>query len=120
MALVPIDKDESKCYSRDERQHFRQVLLQDIRRMQDLLHSTPPDMVTQDDLVHAIGIETFLSPDLAQHILRKKHAHVAAVLSAQNSGYNNEQLSLVSQRSSSWARERAQKLADGYAKQLQS
>mmetsp|Transcript_17023 Transcript_17023/g.27658 ORF Transcript_17023/g.27658 Transcript_17023/m.27658 type:complete len:178 (-) Transcript_17023:179-712(-) len=121
LSVIPKDDTKSKCFSRQEQRLFRQAVLADTLRLRNLFQNTSPEMITQDDLYECVGIESYLSQDLARHVVQKKRAHVDAVLSAQRANRgacSNEKISHTSKHTSRWARKRAEKLAKGYATQL--
>ena len=127
MTMIPKEDDQkkSKWFSKQEQRRFRQAVLNDTRRIRDLLQNTPPQEITQDELFECVGIENFLSRDLAQQVLRKKRAHVDAILLVQRGHHlgtnkKDEEVSHTSKISSQWACERARRIAAGYATSLQN
>ena len=76
--------------------------------------------MTQQQLCQCIGIEIFLNRDEARKAARARRAHVAAVLLEQRRQKHfgicdPVRLAIVSELGSYWTKERARKLAIGYA-----
>ena len=116
MAVIPKEKMElaERWYSKEDHACFKQELIRDVQRVSRVIATTPEDMLTQDELYECIGIESFLNQDLLRHLQTKKRAHARAIVIAQ-SVYNEEELSLVSEISSSWARDGAHFRAKGFS-----
>ena len=100
-------------YSDKDISYFRKILAGDSKRMGAKLVTAPAGAITRDDLYVCLGVENLLSFDLAWHATMKKRAHVVTILTWQHT-CNDEELRRVSEASSQWARERANKLAAEY------
>ena len=119
-SLVLIPKDRSKNDSPQDKQRFRQELVQDARHMARILETTPAYDITPEQLYLCMGIEPFVTPGLAVRLQDIKRKHVRAVLDEQRIQRKRgvcdiEKLSFVSKQTSSWSRERAYKLGVGYS-----
>ena len=68
-----------------------------------------PTTIRQDHLDQCIGLENFLSAEIAQTLMRKKKRHIASVLLAQriHGGGAIEKIRMVSEHSSLHSRKRA-------------
>ena len=111
MINIPIDRAEVKFYSTEDNLRFQQEMMRDTRRMARKIATTPSEEITHDDLHKCIGIEVFLSPGLLRRTVEKRHTHQNLILERQGV---DEDLRSVSERSSSWARDRAHKMATTY------
>ena len=110
---IPNDAREERSYSREDHRRFGQEMILDARRMARIFSTTPDENITHDDLRNCVGIEILLSDDLRRHAINMKNAHADLILEQQHRGIN-EELRIVSERSSSWSRDRAQKMASSY------
>ena len=84
------------------------------------INNTPAEAIVPEQLYECVGIEVFVTQGLARRVAEKKRAHVNAILSEQivqeQQGVSDlKKLSGVSEKSSRWTKERAQKLAVGYS-----
>ena len=81
-----------------------------------IFSTTSDENITHDDLHNCIGIETLISGDaLRRHANEVKHAHADLILERQHDlGIDGEEIRTVSEKSSSWSRDRAQKMALSY------
>lgn len=87
--------------------------------MISIISSTPGECLSTEVLEACVGIEVFLSQDLAQRTREKRSRHMMGVLNElvrqrRSARSDDERLSRVSERSSRWARDRAFDLAVGY------
>lgn len=125
LAFIPKDPVESKWYSAQEQRRFRQELVQDVadasRALQD--HEAAASLSSELSF-RILGIESCLAP-AARDLWNARRAHIRAVLSEQRlqagrggAGRDVRRLSAVAERSSSWARGRAQGLANRYYSEL--
>ena len=119
--LIPEDEPETKWYSEEEEANFRQTRLNDVRRVSRAMERTPADaMVTEDQILNCVGIESFVTEGLAQHAEDVRLSHLEAVLFEQikqkhRGIYDPERLSKISRLRSRWTKERARRLATGYS-----
>ena len=79
------------------------------------LEQTASEAITPEQLFECMGIEEFVTQDLARHVIEKKRAHVDAVLleqrlQKQQGVRDPKKLSSVSQKSSCWTRNRTTNL----------
>ena len=124
LAFVPKDEAQSKWYSPQEKRKVREAVIQDTRRMMKEMNTTPHQDITAEQLCNCIGIEVFITQDLAMHVEKEKRNHIQAVLAEQSiqrqqGVYAPEKLSDASKNTSRWSRNRARKLAVGYSKMVQ-
>lgn len=106
---------KNKWYSREERALFGPMMMCDKLRMLRLLASTPSEEITGEELYESVGLENTLSDSVMQHMRNNRRRHARLIIAEQRRLVcDAENLSCVSRLSSLWARERAQKLADGY------
>lgn len=113
VVVVPRDDAASKYYSQSEIEHFRLVLAQDAQRMATLLRTMPREAISMEQRYECIGIERFLSHDIAIHTTAAIHAHRDVVIIGQDH-LAPEALQRASVVSSQWSRSRAQTLALSY------
>lgn len=116
MALVPKSKQPSikKWYSSDERARFHREVVDDARRMSRELATTPASDIAQEDLYKCRGIEPFLLGQEALHdLLERRRLHVNAIVHGQRI-CTTEQLALLSERGSRWARDAARNRARSF------
>ena len=106
MVIIPRDTVKSKAYSPNDWLRFRQDMISDARRMARLLTNTPGEAITQDDIYGCIGIELGLSRGVAMYAQERKREHAALIITHQTS-VNNQELAMLSENSSRWARDRA-------------
>ena len=93
LAFIPEDNAESKWYSTQEKQKHQEELIRDVRRMRNEINrwqyeslinsSSPSNNITSEQLIKCIGIEAFVTQGLAMNLVKRKRAHVLAVLTEQ-------------------------------------
>lgn len=111
----------TKWYTSNERQRFRQTLMDDVRQVSHEINElSPGGIMTPEQLCGCLGIELFINRAAAKNAERARRAHISAVLSEQRRQIylgicDPKELSIVSKRGSRGMRERARKLALGYA-----
>lgn len=92
-----------------------------IREISQEIEALPTGAtMTQEQLIHCLGIELFITKGSARCATETRRAHIDAVLTEQSRQKHSgtcdiERLSITSQKGSLWSKERAQKLAIGYA-----
>ena len=121
LVIIPYDDMESKWYTQEEEHLFRQSRLTDVRRLRDMLRDAAPALICEDILYECLGIENYLTPGTAHHVVLKKQAHTEAVLSVQMTHQGDhmiETLSKTSMKYSQWAREKAAEVAAVNARSL--
>ena len=115
------DETNNRWYADKDKEHFRQELKNDILEAADLFAS--PDrgqnIVSNRDLCKCVGIEKYLTLELASHMREKRHRHAHTIIKEIERQRllnicDDEELAKVSRRSSRWFRERAHILAAGY------
>ena len=79
-------------------------MISDAHSMARLLTITPGEAITQDDIYRCIGIELYLPRRLAVYAQEKKGAHVDSIIAHQTS-FNHQELAMLSENSSRWARD---------------
>ena len=113
--LVLLKEHESMSsdcwYTREEQARARKRVVYDAYRLRQALDNIrhDPTTIVEDDLDHCIGLENFLSAEVAKTAMSKKKQHIATVLSIQRiHGYGAfEKIRVVSEHSSMWSRKRA-------------
>lgn len=114
--VVLPDEEGGLWYSRQDLDQFRQSLLEDITRMStEMGDPLPSEAHSSEHECDRLGLELILEHG-PRFVLEKKLAHSNAILLAQDLQARRgvvdvKILSCVSQRSSGWARARAQELA---------
>mmetsp|Transcript_33369 Transcript_33369/g.66360 ORF Transcript_33369/g.66360 Transcript_33369/m.66360 type:complete len:195 (-) Transcript_33369:180-764(-) len=108
-----------RWYTADDKTRFKRILARDVRRMISIVSSTPGECLSTEVLEACVGIEIFLSRDLAQRTREKRARHMIGVLNesgrqGRSERIDDERLSRVSEKTSRWARDRAFELAVGY------
>lgn len=114
---IPGDNAALTYYSPSDIERFRVTLAQDVQRMATLFSTTPHEFITLEQLYDCIGIEMFLSHNIAIHTAAAIHAHREVVILGQDL-LAPEALSRVSRASSQWFRSKAQRLALSYLENL--
>ena len=111
LAFIPNDDATDKAYRRDDVDRFKQDLLGDVQVLSRLVHQGTPRAVPYHDLLCACnGLEAFVTRGLARQVEERKRAHRDAILDGQPV-LSKRALAKVSEASSRWARERAEKIA---------
>ena len=112
--LVLLKEHESMSsdcwYTREEQARAKKRVVYDAYRLRQALDNihNDPKTATQDVLDQCIGLENFLSAEVAKTAMNKKKQHVAAILSVQRRGSGAiEKIRVVSEHSSMWSRKRA-------------
>mmetsp|Transcript_22966 Transcript_22966/g.48120 ORF Transcript_22966/g.48120 Transcript_22966/m.48120 type:complete len:165 (+) Transcript_22966:98-592(+) len=115
--LDPVQREEEHLvlYTKEEMASFRRQLVYDVRTVLRALNSGVSDVI----LGNCVGIETFLSPELARRVIQVRNSHVKAVMDEQRHqrglGFrSSERLKAVAEAGSRWSRDRAHELAVGY------
>lgn len=115
------DDISAAWYSSREKRGFRQSMLASIRQVTREIEELPPGAtMTDEQLLNCLGIESFLTKGAARNVAEMRRAHIDAVLSEQSrqkqiGKCNVERISRISQKGSLSGKERAWKLARGYA-----
>ncbi|KAL7426215.1 hypothetical protein ACHAXH_000266 [Discostella pseudostelligera] len=107
-SLICVSNDEddhvtksTKWYTSNERQRFRQTLMDDVRQVSHGINELSPDgIMTPEQLCGCLGIEMFINRAAAKSAVRSKRAHILAVLSEQRRQihlgiYDPEELSII-------------------------
>jgi hypothetical protein len=122
--IVPaIEHQEGSAmwYSSQDKQGFRRSMVASIqkvsREIRDLPHTAK--MMT-DQFIDCLGIESFINESTASSMAEVRRAHMHAILTEQNRQNKSgtcdiERISRISQKGSLSSKERAWKLARGYA-----
>ncbi|KAL7466162.1 hypothetical protein ACHAXS_009885 [Conticribra weissflogii] len=108
-----------RWYNAGDKNNFKRALARDVRKVTSLIRSSSFENVRAEVLVACVGIELFLSPDLARRTVDKRTRHLNGVLDEfarqERQGLmDDRRLGHLSERSSRWSRERAHELALGY------
>lgn len=126
IVFIPRDEDchlekSKKWYSSNDRHRFYQTLTNDARQAsQEIQGLSAGEIMSPEQLYNFLGIEAFLQRGAAVRAQRSRRAHMSAVLTEQYRQKHKgicdpERLSIVSQKGSHGMKERAWKLAVGYA-----
>lgn len=126
IVFIPRDEDchlekSKKWYSSNDRHRFYQTLTNDARQAsQEIQGLSAGEIMSPEQLYNCLGIEAFLQRGAAVRAQRSRRAHMSAVLTEQYRQKHKgicdpERLSIVSQKVSHGMKERAWKLAVGYA-----
>jgi hypothetical protein len=122
LVIIPYDDAKSKWYTQEEQRHFNRTRLRDALRLINFINLLPTSARMREDILYeCVGLENFISPDIARRVVQKKRAHTEAVLSAQemHQGTNMiKKLYETSKKSSQWSREKAAKVATCHASRL--
>ena len=84
LAFIPKDSSENKWYSPQEKTSFWQSLLADARRMKRAIQESPAEAAAPELVYECLGLEALLDRGVMMEIVRRKSAHVSAVLSEQS------------------------------------
>lgn len=117
IAIIP--QDFTKSFSQEDFDAFKRERSVAVHVLRRKLASTPAKELGNAFLLHCIGLERFLSPDVMMATMTAREDHIDAILDEQRAqvltGTNDaERLASVSMRSSRWARNRAEQIALGY------
>lgn len=121
--IVPACEQDisTTWYSSQDRQVFRQSMAASIRQVSREIEDLPIGAVmSPEELTNCLGIESFIIKGAARSASEVRRAHINAILSEQRLQKQNgtcdiDRISNISQRGSLGSRERAWKLARGYA-----
>ena len=108
-------------YSSQDKQYFRRSMVSSIRKASQEIEKLPPGAtMTKEQLIDCLGIELFITKGAARSAAEVRRAHMDAILSEQQrqrqcGTCDIGRLSSISQQGSLWTKERALKLATGYA-----
>jgi len=105
------DQLSKLCYSSDEKKQFEIQASSDARRIVAIMVTRPPEDLSQDILCECVGLEKLMPPSRARRTKEHRRNHAHTVISWQYRCSDDEELRLISQRSSRVARENAEKLA---------
>ena len=118
--IIPYDDPESKWYTKEEEDYFKQAMLSDVSMLRDLLRDATSALISEEVLYECLGSENLLSSYTADLVFKKRREHSMAVLSVQRNYKGEgddmiEMLGKTSRKSSRWARKRAFTLASAFA-----
>ena len=84
-SLQPNSLEQDKMwYSGEEILHHKNILIQDVRAAERLLSTQVAQGLPKDQLLpNILGIETFLSPEIARRALLDKQRHVNMIIAQQ-------------------------------------
>ena len=113
------EEKELRWYSKEEQAYFEDQFETDTCETGQKLATTPMLLIGQGDLYGCVGMESFLSRDVYMHTSEHRRIHVSTILAAQERQRmldirNEEQLSLLSERSSEWTVSRTRNHAAMY------
>jgi hypothetical protein len=122
--IVPaIEHQEGPAmwYSSQDKQGFRRSMVASIRQVSREIRDLPRTAkMTTDQLIDCLGIESFITASAASSMAGVRRAHMHAILTEQSRQRHSgtcdlERISRISQKGSFSSKERARKLAGGYA-----
>ncbi|KAL7438379.1 hypothetical protein ACHAXH_007599 [Discostella pseudostelligera] len=121
--ILPAGKQDGSAtwYSSQDKQYFRRSMVSSIRKASQEIEKLPPGAtMTKEQLIDCLGIELFITKGAARSAAEVRRAHMDAILSEQQrqrqcGTCDIGRLSSISQQGSLWTKERALKLATGYA-----
>eukprot|EP00804_Cyclotella_cryptica_P004751 CCRYP_016247-RA/>CCRYP_016247-RA protein AED:0.14 eAED:0.14 QI:0/-1/0/1/-1/1/1/0/157 len=111
-----LEDKKSLWYSKEDFDMFKLVLARDISNCSELIEDATSGLLSDDDSLHCIGLESFVSRGMAQHIAHVKKNHLYRILFEQArqrylNAYNADALARVSTISSRWSRRRSRAIA---------
>ncbi|KAL7462409.1 hypothetical protein ACHAXS_002786 [Conticribra weissflogii] len=114
-----LEEFDVRWYQKKDKKRFKKAIMQDTKRMAEILASASGEEISSDVLTSCVGIELFLSPGLARRAKEKRMLHSQIILEeiSRQEELNIEddkRIRKLSERSSKWSRERAHDLAVGY------
>ncbi len=114
-----LEEFDVRWYQKKDKKRFKKAIMQDTKRMAEILASASGEEISSDVLTSCVGIELFLSPGLARRAKEKRmlHSHIILEEISRQEELNIEddkRIRKLSERSSKWSRERAHDLAVGY------
>jgi hypothetical protein len=115
---IPYDDPESKWYSKEEENYFKQAMLSDVSMLRDFIRDATPALISEEILYECLGSENLLSSYTADLVFKKRREHSKAVLSVQMNYKGDDMVEMIgktSRKSSRWARKRAFTLASAFA-----
>jgi hypothetical protein len=124
LVLIPRSDEHALTatwYSSQDRNHFRQVLISEARRVsKEIKALSPGEVLSHEQLCECLGVEVFITMGAARKADQARRSHISSVLSEQCrqkqvGECDLERLSRVSKRGSESSTIRASKLAAGYA-----
>jgi hypothetical protein len=96
-------ENETMSYTQEDINQFIQAMIGDALR----LRTTPVIGMEEDVLYECVGLENFLSRNVAMRVATNKRRHADLILLGQWY-HSKEALAHLGRMSSSWARDRAQ------------
>lgn len=126
MHVFPCDSladVENKWYKNEDKRRFTSNMIQDARRTKVRMTEVP--LPQGEEIYACVGLEATLSRDVFKLTLQHRRDHKRAILQTQvslrsagvvvsRSHRAAEGLARLSERSSTWARDRAASIAAGY------
>lgn len=78
------EEKKSMWYSHEDLEGFKRVLAQDVSKFSQMVKGATFDSLTKHDLLHSMGLETFLQQDFTKRVLRMRKAHLLRILIEQD------------------------------------
>lgn len=119
MTIIGYPTPEEKkymWYSHEDLEGFKRVLAQDISKCSQMVNGATSDLLTEHDLLHSMGLESFLQQDVTKRIIRMRKAHLQRILFEQDrqrilNTYSVEEIARLSAISSGWSMRRSHAIA---------
>ena len=107
----------TRWYSQEDKYAFEQEIVREVQSIRRGLSTTPLEEVPGEILYACVGLEALITKRVMRFIKEKRHWHSRLIVEMQ-AYLRGDQLAEYAENSSFETRERAQKLAAGYAKML--
>ena len=106
-----------RWHSKNDKYAYEQELVRDVHIIRHALSTTPMEEVEDEILYECVGLEALITKRVMKLVKEKRHWHSRSIVEMQ-AYLRGDQLAEYAENSSFESRERAQKLAAGYAKML--
>ena len=107
----------TRWYSKKDKYAFEQEMVREVQSIRRGLSTTPLEEVPGWILYACVGLEALITKRVMRFVKEKRHWHSRSIVEMQ-AYLREDQLAEYAENSSFESRERAQKLAAGYAKML--
>eukprot|EP00804_Cyclotella_cryptica_P024146 CCRYP_015576-RA/>CCRYP_015576-RA protein AED:0.46 eAED:0.46 QI:0/-1/0/1/-1/1/1/0/154 len=116
IAYPTLEEKKARWYSTEELSNFKHVLSHDVSKCFGMVDEARLGLLSKDDVMHSIGLESFLAQGLTNYICLMKKVHLHRVLIEQAlqtnlNAYSAEELAHASVISSHWSRRRSYAIA---------
>ena len=107
------DEINHRWYSEKEQGCMNFRFRQQVDAMRRKINATPASRLDPEDFYECVGMEKYLSPKVFERVVLCRQVHVRAILAASVNG-DDEQLSMLSERTSKWSVTRSRDFAVKY------